>query len=143
MKLYVNEIVKLKLGTIYELKIEPVEGVPKERLDLGYFYVEKEKIYKIVPTEENKISLKKKELPVGSTIVCQEKEIVDSLSKDQKGEHEYLLINGDQREYHLYNDKVNTGYFESYIWKKKVGLIYYKSGYGAEGNLVELKLVEE
>lgn len=115
-----------------------------ERLISGWFYVEKEKIYKIVPTEDNKNSLKmKEEIPVGSLIVCQEKEIVDSLSKYQKGEHQYLLIDGDEREYHFYNDKVNTGYFESYIWKKNTGLKFYKSGYGAEGNLVELKLLEQ
>lgn len=143
VKLHVEEIAKMESGTVYELKVEPVDNVPKERLVLGYFYVEREKIYKILPTKEHKNSLKKKVLPEESTIVCQEKEIVDSLSKKQKGEHEYLSVNGEQREYHLYNDKVTTGYFESYIWKRNVGLLFYNSGYGAERDLVELKLLEE
>lgn len=144
VKILVNEIMKLKSGIIYELKMEPVKNVPSDRLILGYFYVMKDKIYKVELTKENRKWVEKKErIPSESIIVCQEREIVDNLDKEEKGEHRSLSINGDQREYNSYNDTVDTGYFESYIWKKDVGLKFYNSGYGAESNLIELNLIEE
>lgn len=84
---------------------------------------------------------KEDKLPTGSNIVCQEKEIKDYLNHKQKGLHQYLLVKGNLREYHSYNNEVESGYFETYIWERHTGLKYYKSGYGAEKNLVELELL--
>jgi hypothetical protein len=53
VKLNINELADLKNGKLYELKFDSVEGVPNERLSLGYFYVQEDKIYKIEPTKEN------------------------------------------------------------------------------------------
>ena len=103
--------------------------------------VQKDKIYKIEYTKENiDIMRKEEKIPTGSNIVCQEEEIKDNMKQKQKGFHQYLLVQGDSREYHSYNDKVESGYFETYIWERDIGLKYYKSGYGAEKNLVELQL---
>jgi len=103
----IAKLAKLKCGTLYELTLEPIEGIPKERLSLGYFCVQKDVIYKI---ESAKVSLSKlkasDELPDGSIIVCQDKELKDTLGKDEPGVHLYLEINGDKREFHSYNNQV-------------------------------------
>lgn len=139
--LNINEIAELKYGKLYELKLDPVEGVPNERLNLGYFYVEEDKIYKIEPTEENLNKLKTtKELPTDSTIVCQDKEMKDNLNKDELGWHQYIEVDGDKRVYNSYNNQTDTGYYESFTWGKNKGLTYYKSGFGAESDSIELQL---
>ncbi|GKS12236.1 hypothetical protein YDYSY3_32360 [Paenibacillus chitinolyticus] len=139
--LKINVVDNLKYGKLYELKLDPIESVPNERLSLGYFYVQKDKVYKIEPTKDNLIKLKSsEEMPSGSVIVCQEQEIKDTLSKNEPGWHHYLEVNGDKREYHSFNNQVSTGYYESFIWESSKGLINYKSGYGAERDSMELQL---
>lgn len=137
-------MVELKSGIIYKLKIQPIRGVSEERLLLGLFYIQKDKIYKIEPTEENiEIIRKENKIPTESNIVCQEGEIKDNLKQEQKGYHQYLLVKEDLREYHSYNNMVESGYFETFIWERNIGLKYYKSGYGAKFSLVELELLNE
>ena len=141
--LNIKEIVDLTYGKLYELKLEHIEDVPDERLSLGYFYVQEDKIYKMDPSEENLGNLKTSEqLPVYSMIVCQDKEIKDTLWEDEPGFHQYLDINGDRREFHSYNNQVSTGYYESYTWEKTKGLIYYESGYGAGRDSIALALID-
>ena len=141
VKMHISEVANLKYGKLYELKLDAIEGIPNDRLNLGYFYVQKDKIYKIQPTEENLSKLKtSEELPNDSVIVCQNKEIKDTLSEDESGWHHYMELNGNKREYHSYNNKVETGYYESFIWEKNKGLINYRSGYGAESDSIELQL---
>lgn len=48
----VEKITELKSGVIYKLKIQPIRGVPEERLLLGTFYVQKDKVYKIEYTKK-------------------------------------------------------------------------------------------
>lgn len=142
VKLQISEMSNLNNGKLYELKLVSIEGVPNERLSLGYFYVQKDKIYKIEPTEENLNKLKtSEEVPNSSAIVCQDKELKDILNKDEAGWHYYIDVNGDKREYHSYNNKVSTGYYESFIWEKNKGLINCRSGYGAEKDSIELHLI--
>lgn len=139
----VEKIAQLKSGVIYKLKIQPIRGVPEERLFLGMFYVQKDKIYKIEYTRDIVDSMRKwGKIPTGSNIVCQEEEIEDYMKQNKKGFHQYLLVQGDLREYHSYNNGVESGYFETYVWERNIGLKYYKSGFGAEKNLVELKLLD-
>jgi hypothetical protein len=126
------------------LRFDSIEGVPNERLSLGYFYVQKDKIYKIQPTNENLSKLKtNEELQNDSVIVCQDKEIKDTLGKDEPGFHHYLEVNGDKREYHSYINQVSTGYYESFTWEKGKGLVNYRSGYGAEKDSIELQLINK
>ena len=139
VKIKVERIEQLKSGVIYKFKISPVKGVPEERLFLGMFLVQKDKIYKLQYTGDNAESIRKWEKnPTESNIICQEEEIKDKVKENEKGFHQYLSVQGDLRKYHSYNDKVETGFFETYIWERNIGLKYYKSGYGAENNLVEL-----
>jgi hypothetical protein len=139
VSLNINGITILNEGHVFELKIEPIEGVPDDRLNLGYFYVQKDKIIRIPPTEDNLQGVGKDILPLDSVIVCQDNEIEDTLSKEEKGWHQYIKINGDTCEFHSYNNLVETGYYESFTWEKDRGLIYYRSGYGAERESIELK----
>jgi hypothetical protein len=140
----VQEIGCLEEGKVYKLEIEKIQGVSEKRLILGMFYVQNDKIYKIDYTQENEdIVLKENKFPITGVSVCQNEEIQDNLKQEQKGFHQYLQVQEDERKYCSYNNQIESGYFETYIWKKNVGLKYYKSGYGAERDLVELKLIEE
>ena len=42
--------------------------------------------------------------------------------------------------YRYVNDKVETGFYETFIFEKGVGLVEYKRGYGAKRDHVELKM---
>lgn len=141
VKLNISEIADLKDGRLYELKLDPVEGIPEDRLDLGYFYVMKDTIYRLGPTLENLDRLKtSEELPDESVIVCQDQESKDTLSEDEPGFHHYVEAAGDKRVYHSYNNEVSTGYYESFTWEKGKGLTNYRSGYGAESEAIELQI---
>lgn len=144
VKLNIIELAGLGNGMLYELKLDPVPGVPEDRLSLGYFYVQADKIYKIEPSEENLNRLKTGgELPEGSVIVCQDEEIKDSLSGDEPGFHHWLEANGAKREYRSYNNLAASGYYESFIWEKGKGLTGYRSGFGAERGSIDLQLRED
>jgi hypothetical protein len=141
IKLFVNELATLKYGRLYELKLDEIEGVPKDRLNLGYFYVKRDKIYRMKPTEENLNKLKAtEEVPVDSEIICQEQEIKDSLKENEHGWHKYMKVNGNRREYHSYNNQIETGYYESFTWEFNKGLISYQSGFGAEKDSINLQI---
>jgi len=134
----------LKNGRIYELYLDPIQGVPAERLSIGYFYELRDTIYKIKLTEENLNMIKSSgNLPEDSIIVCQNEEIPDALGEDERGFHQYIEVNGDEIEYHSYNNLVETGYYESFTWKKGVGLVFYQTGYGAESESIKLKLISK
>jgi hypothetical protein len=139
VKLNITELADLINGSLYELKLDSVLGVPDDRISLGHFYVQDDRIYKIEPTEENLSTLKAGgELPEGSVIVCQDEEIKDVLSEDEPGFHHWLEVHGDKREYRSYNNQAASGYYESFTWEKGKGLVYYRSGYGAERDSIEL-----
>lgn len=141
IKLLINEVKSLKHGNLYELKLSSIKEIPADRLCLGYFYVQKDRIYKIDPTKENLDKLASSEkIPKNSTIVCQDKEIKDTLGKEEAGWHYNIEVLGDKREYHSYNNLVSTGYYEAFTWEKGKGLISYRSGFGAERDSIELNL---
>lgn len=54
-----------------------------------------------------------------------------------------MQVQEDERKYCAYNNEIESGYFETYIWERDVGLKYCKSGYGAERDLVELEFIED
>ena len=133
ISLEIKLISSLNNGKVYAIKIITESEIPKERLCLGCFYVTKEKIYKI-NLELNRIKKEK-----NSTIVYQKQSKSDKLGKQAKGVHENIVVNKDKITYNSYNSGVETGYYESFIWKKGMGLIGYRSGYGAERDSIELK----
>lgn len=143
------EVAKLKKGILYQLKIDQMSDfkIPKERLSLGYFYVQKDKIMRIWEdkghdAQGNVWTLSKKtlnriiengEIPKHSAIVCQEKGYEDTLKNDKIGWHQYLKIEDESKERIRYGGWYqyphHSGYWETFIWEKENGLIYYKSGY--------------
>lgn len=141
VELKINEVANPKYGKWYELKLESINGVPNDQLSLGYFYAQKDKIYKLNATEKNlNILNASKEVLIDCIIVCQDQEIKDSLNKDERGWHQYITVNGDTREFHSYNSKVETGYYETFYWEKNKGLTHFRRGYGAGRDSIELYL---
>ncbi len=129
-------------GRIYTIYLDPIESVPEERLNIGHFYEQGGVLYKINLTEENIELLKSTgNLPEDSRIVCQEYEMKDELD-EEKGFHQYININDDEINYHSYNNNTESGYYESFTWKKNIGLLSYRSGFGAERDSIELRLLE-
>ena len=136
----ITKVLSFENGTLYELKIDYSEDFPcrdypeRDRLHLGYFYVQKDRILMIKKPNivlEN-LKIEADILDKKYTIVCHDKGMKDKSEKNDKGWHERILINGNKREYYLSNTQVETGYYERFIWEEEKGLVEYKSGWGAE-----------
>ena len=144
VELTVTEIRTFEDGTLYELKCEANESVTDRYgvsvLYLGLFFVQNDKIY-FVRDEAVKDELADVETitDMGSLVCCEEGK-ADALSEKERGWHEYILADGDRREYHGYNTLVETGYYETFIWEEGKGLIGYRRGYGAEADALELRM---
>lgn len=135
----IDEIADLSYGKWYEIRLSAVEDVPVERLKLGYFYSDHDKIYRLPSTAENLDAIMaSNDVLSDSIIVCQEKDLPDQLSEDEVGWHHSIVIEGDKCAYHTYNNSVETGFYETFVWEKNKGLISYKSGFGADRDVIEL-----
>lgn len=147
------KVAELKQGILYQLKIDSMEDleIPEERLSIGYFYVQEDKIIRIWESDDNVWGLSSQcleqlisedKIPPQSEIVCQETEIEDSLAEGEEGWHQYLVVNGDRREFHsYYQHPQHSGYWESFTWEKGVGLIFYQSGYRDGVDFFKLKRI--
>ncbi len=145
-EIVINEEVLLNAenGRFIKLFLDGIDGVPDERLLIGYFYEKNEMIYKITPTEANiNLIVVKGELPEESIIVCQRESLDDALSETEAGFHHYIDVENDEIIYHSYNNLTETGYYETFVWKIGVGLIQYKSGLGAERESIKLDIVKD
>lgn len=146
VKLLTEMVKEYENGILYEVKISSDKEVQDvygtDRLNLGYFYVQSDKIYLIKDESVQGETMTEAELVGKGIIICQENEKKDLLLEDEKGWHEYILVDGDRREYHGYNTLVETGYYERFIWEAEKGLIEYKSGFGAENYDIQLSIAE-
>lgn len=149
VELFINEVLRFKNGILYELKIAYDEDFSGriyydwDRFHLGYFYIQKDKILLLrEPDILNKIKTEE-DIILYSTVVCQNEELKDALKEEEKGFHQYILINGNKKEYHSYNNLVETGFYETFIWEKGVGLVSYRSGFGAEKDGIELHKADD
>lgn len=120
-------------GTLYELELYGTEG-----RHLGYVYFTGDKIYKFNDIE----NFENNKVPEDAYVVCQMEDMKDSLGENEKGWHQYIEVKGDTIEYHSYNNQVETGYYETIIWKKNVGITFYQSGYGAGRDEIKLEIEE-
>lgn len=140
--LTITEINRFEEGVLYELKWEEDErivdqyGIPV--LYLGLFFVQDDKIYRIRDEAVKDERSDGKTIMEKGTLVCCEEGMADALLQEERGWHEYILADGDKREYHGYNTLVETGYYESFTWEEGKGLTGYRRGYGAEAEAVEL-----
>jgi hypothetical protein len=91
-EIYLNiiKIADLKYGELYKLKLDDIETAQGEVIDitpehlegLGYFYVQKNKIYKCDATDENlDILLKYGTLPENTMLICDETGYADLLGQ--------------------------------------------------------------
>ena len=139
--LYIEKINQLEDGAIYHLYFDGETNIPLNNLNLGNFYVMKDKIYKLNCSDEDIEKIKSSsDIPSGSSIVCNEQEVKDPLSENERGWHESIDVDDETRSYHGYSTQTETGYYESFVWEKGVGLIEYRSGYGAGREFFEMKL---
>jgi len=127
-------------GDLYHIVFDQIDRaeIPEKLLDLGYFYVEKKKIYRLqeLSEEEIKTLLESGEILKDAVIVCQNKEVKDK-NKD-KGWHEKITIKGGIVEYSSYDDSSTTNFYETFVWKEGAGIILYRRGYGAELEAITL-----
>lgn len=138
-----NQVAEKELYVIYEVVINNVENVPKDRLFLGYFCVCSDLIYRFDTMEEVNDYIDSGELSLQASILFKKTPVEDTLNNDEKGVHEYIVVNGDEVEYHSYNNLIETGYYETFIWKNGQGLIFYQSGFGAGRESIKLELMKK
>ncbi len=142
-----TEIKKTALGKIYEveldLKTSSLESIEKSRLALGYFYVQGEKILRCDKSDSADVFVQKGEFPPNATVIFQDTEKPDSLQADAKGFHEFITVQGNTVVYHSYSNLVETGFYEDFFWEKGVGLIAYRSGFGAQRDELYVHFTQE
>ncbi len=126
-------------GDVYSLSIQH-EDCPEryyydvlDRFDIGTFYVTDDEIYlllqcKDVPDEEAFLS--------DGFLVCGS----DDMDENIDGEHLKIKNEGDTCYFYMDNTLTESGYYSSYGWTKGKGLTYFRSGYGAEGDPIEIEL---
>lgn len=143
----IREVKYFDKGTLFELRLVPDEELKfrydMERLNLGYFYVNEDKIYCIRDKDMSIEAISEEEIKSRGRLVCQREETKDLLGEKEKGWHEYISTEGFGRHiYHGYDTLVETGWYEQFVWEWNKGLVQYRSGFGAEADAIELELVE-
>ena len=128
-------------GNVYSVDIQ-YEDIQEryfdtaDRYDIGTFYVTKDNIYLLnhvegVPSEEDFLS--------NGIIVCS-----DNGSEQNPTDYEVKIeINEDNHKCSFWNPLVETGYYCNMIWTKDKGLTYFRSGFGAERDPIEISLKEK
>lgn len=148
--LSVKEVRRFQEGILYELTadseergFEKYEQYMENWLDGGLFFVYDGDVYFIpgMSTQENYQSAE--EIQQTGTLVCSDTGKEDSLGEDEKGRHEYIAVGGGRREYHAYNDLVETGQYECFVWEAERGLVGCWRGYGSRSQDIELYLPGE
>ena len=144
--LIISKARELEYGVVYELKIDSDVMLEEDyeyahdRFHLGYFYVTSDKIYRLEDEEMATTGTEGQLADVG-TIVCAMWENEDN--PEEKGWHEYFILEDGRCEFHSYNNLTETGFYESFTWEEGKGLVEYRSGYGAERDAIHLWCVDE
>lgn len=135
--LYIGESSK---GILYQmlLDVPDIAQVPEELLNIGFFYFENDRIYRMLKLSQDEQSklLANGEIPGSATVVCQDEEIKDK--NNNKGWHERIDRNGDVVEYYRWNDENTTNFYEHIFWKENIGVILYRRGYAAERDAITM-----
>lgn len=145
--LHITEVQVYEEGILYELKIDcDMEvldrGYRGEWRNLGFFYVQGDDIYFIRSYQAQDEYQTVEEILDTATLVCSEAGEEDALDEDERGWHEFIVVDGDTRVYHGYSNMVETGYYEHFYWERGKGLVAYESGYGAKAEGIDMYLVE-
>ena len=157
IKLKIVSLGRCQNGKLYNIRVDPSDSALRElsehdgywgdldywtdHLNLGYFYVAADKIYKLTMIDNLDMIMIDENKSQHYYITCQDEELIDMRDPDENGWHHYIRVNGNQRESHFYNTAVETGYYEHITWENEVGLVRYASGYGAEREKIELNII--
>ncbi len=125
-------------SALYRLQIEPIEGFTGDnaRFDLGYFYVTPDKIYRLDTT----FTVSALTAEQTGEVVCHNQPQPDPLPGTDEGWHASVTVAHSRSMYHGYNNQVDTGFSEQFTWLEGTGLVYYRSQYGADRDVIELSL---
>ena len=129
---------KEELENLYELFFDKIEGIPDDRLNLGYFYVDNKTIYRLKIPLEGVSNISYELIVLNSDIVCCEQPIDDEIDNEDRGIHRSLKVFNEKCESYFYNNQVETGFYEAFVWELGKGLIEYKSGFGAERDSIHI-----
>lgn len=126
-------------GNVYSLNID-YDDCPgryyyqtTDRFYLGTIYVTADRIYMI---KDNESVPSKEDFEDSGIEICS---ALDS-EIDKNGEVVSIENDGDVCTCSMYNSQTESGFYESFEWTKGKGLTHYRSGYGAEGDPIELDL---
>lgn len=136
----VEQITSLSEGYVYKLTIDYDEDCPNrfywgvtDRFDLGTIYVTEDKIYLIVecdyvPTEEDFLD--------SGVVICS----TEDSEIDNDGEVIKIENDGDVCTCTMSNELTESGFYMQYEWTKGKGLTHIRTGYGAEGDPIDIEL---
>lgn len=145
IELSVTELKRFEEGNLYELSWncdkDMRDSRGADRRYLGLFLVLEDSIY-CIGDKDAKVELTTvEELQNAGKLVCSKSAKEDALAENEKGWHEYILVEDGRSEYHGYNNLVETGYYECFVWEAGKGLVGYRSGYGAEADAIDVRLL--
>lgn len=142
-ELKVTRVKRAAQGILYRFEIccegEFYHG--EDSFEIGYFYVNKDKIIRLTEEEAALKCTSEEDFLQEGTIVCQESDKPDALEPEEKGWHEYIVTEQERCEYHGWNSLVETGFYETFIWERGKGLVSYRQGYGAGRDHIEIHLL--
>lgn len=124
-------------GNVYSIVID-YEDCPGryfygvDRFELGLFYVSKDKVYLLKDNIDEDIT--KERFIQDGIVVCSN----EDYDENYDGEQRTIVNEGDVCIYTSYNTLTESGMYYEYQWTKGEGLTYFKSGYGAEGDPIEI-----
>ncbi|RKM55114.1 hypothetical protein D6853_10270 [Butyrivibrio sp. X503] len=134
----INKLTTYKNGDVYNIAIH-YEDVPgryywgiTDRYDLGTFYVTENTIYMLEGCED----IPGEEFISSGTVVCSDEDTQQNI----EGDEIVITHDGDDCVFTKRNTLIESGFYCIYRWAKGKGLVYYKSGYGAEGDPIEIEL---
>ena len=149
MELSVNKIKVFENGILYCMKIindgkfyfddSETGEHNRNRLEVGYFYVQADKIYLIRGIEIGSDITEDKLINAGQ-VICQAESMEDILSRDEKGWHESIDVIGDRCHFSRYADYIETDWWEGFVWQKGLGLIEYRSGRGLGDSMIQIMM---
>ena len=156
VEIEVHLVKEYEQGKLYKFEIEPVGYLKDERTHI-YFYVTSEKIYRLwsyIYQEGEIIEFYNDDeliveylntddkLIENGEVVCQLEEIS---AENEDGTRVSILIAENTIKYTRVDKKQNgeIGFYEWFTWEQDKGLVDYGSGFGAEGDILYLKQIEE
>jgi len=124
-------------GDVYSIVIDYEECVGRyfygvDRFELGLFLVTEDSIYWLREVVDEDIT---EELFIEKGILVCASEDSD---ENYDGEQRTLINDGNVCTYTSYNTLTESGMYYEFQWTKGEGLTYYRSGYGAEGDPIEI-----